>query len=102
MYPLFDELDNIIKNKKDFKEIDINRLCVTINNIANNDDFKEHYEQILALIYYYDKIEHDDKTLSKTPYDSKMITREKGIIFNTESMPTKLLYILSEYINKYR
>jgi hypothetical protein len=96
-YPLFTLLEKKVKENNS-KEIDINKLCTTINNITDS----KHYEEILALIYYYEKLDHNGNTLSKLPYDSKMITKDKGIIINIKSLPTTLLYIIAEYIQYYK
>lgn len=103
MYPLFELLEQRIKDRKDVKTIDINLLCTTINNIATtHKNFADHYEEILALIYHYDNIYHNDKSLSVLPFNSKTIIKDKGFIVPIYELPLTLQKILAEYIEYYK
>lgn len=101
-YPLYDMLYQKVQDRlKDDtnRSININRICTTINNI--NADAPEHYQEILALIYHYEIINHDGKSLSVLPYNSKTIMKNMGIIFVFIELPVMLQQIIAEYISFY-
>lgn len=99
-YPLYEVLLERVNNRE-LKDIDIKRVCSTINSIANNhskEDANDHYREIAALVLHYELVNNDGVLLSSVPYDGKTVAGGKGIIFNMMNLPPLLQQIIAEYV----
>src|SRR5689334_9124049 len=102
MYPLYEKLLERTKNSS--KVININELCVNINNINNlskKEDIEEHTKEIYALILYHDYTTHNNSKLNHLPYETTTIIKGKGIRIDPFKLPPLLQRILHEYILVY-
>jgi hypothetical protein len=101
LYPLYDELYEKAKN---LKTISINDLCVNINKINNLPDennIKDHFKEIYALILHHDYVTHNNSRLNNLPYDTTTIIKGKGLRIDPFKLPPLLQRILHEYIEMY-
>lgn len=97
-YPLYEELIKKVNEKQD-QNIDI---CQTINAISlNNEDYAEHYEEIEAIILYYELTTNSNILLTTTPFDGKMLPGNKGLLNTLIKLPLPLRKILLQYIIYY-
>lgn len=86
------------------KEIDVGKICSTINNIKTKmttQQSAEHYSEIYALILHYVSLQHSDHPNITHPYESKIMAGGKGLLFNIEALPAKIQKILAEYVEFY-
>ena len=68
-YPLYEELAKRAALKPD-NNIDTSCLCQTINAISlNNENYIEHYEELEAIILYYELSKNSNILLTTTPFD---------------------------------
>lgn len=99
-YPLYDELLRRVKARND-KEIDIGRMCTTINNISLNlpsDESNEHYNEIGALILHYHLLYNNGVIVSSTPYDGKLLFGGRGVVYDPKILPPLLQHIIAQYV----
>jgi hypothetical protein len=99
-YPLYDELIKQIESRRE-KTIDIKRVCTTINNIATTntpDDTVEHYREIFALILHHELITNNGVILSSIPFDGKIMSGGKGILYYIMNLPPDLQHIIAQYV----
>jgi hypothetical protein len=99
-YPLYDQLIRKVNDRNE-KSIDIKRLCITINNIVqtqSSEDSSEHYREISALILHHELLANNGVLLSPIPYEGKVMTGGKGVLYNITFLPPILQQILVEYI----
>ena len=102
MYPLYDHLVSQVSQRTE-TNIDIKRVCVTINNIGqtlNQEDALEHYQEIGALILHHEAITNGNVILSCVPYDSKVMVGGKGILHYIMNLPPVLQQIIAQYIEE--
>lgn len=99
-YPLYDKLLQRVKNKEN-KSIDVSKVCATINDIAQNQSYEEaneHYREIGALILHHELLSNNGVLLSSVPYEGKVMSGGKGILYKMTNLPPLLQYIIAEYI----
>lgn len=99
-YPLYDELVRRADARTE-KNIDIKRICTTINNIAlthSPEDTAEHYREIGALILHHELLANNNVLLSPVPYDGKLMVGGKGILHYIMNLPPNLQQILAQYV----
>ena len=100
-YPLFDELLSKVSQKIDVP-IDIKRVCTTINTLSqtmSSDQSYVHYYEIAGLIYHYSIVHHHFNFT--IPYDGKLMTGGKGILYFIANLPPLLQQIISQYIEDF-
>lgn len=99
-YPLYDELVRRV-NARDEKGIDINRVCTTINNIANThspDQIQDHYREIHALVLHHELLSNNGVILAHVPYEGKVMVGGKGLLYYIMNFPPLLQQIIAEYL----
>lgn len=99
-YPLYDELSRRVEARTE-KGIDIKRVCATINNIAAThtpEDTAEHYREIGALILHHELLANHGILLSSVPYDGRVMTGGKGLLYYIMNLPPQLQQILAQYV----
>lgn len=97
-YPLYEELSRQVKEQS----TDIGHVCPTINAISlNNADYIDHYEEIYALILHYELLTNANILLTLTPFESKVLPGNKGIIDILIKLPLALRKIIIQYIEYY-
>ena|SRR4029079_4242961 len=86
------------------KNIDIDKLCSTINAIALLDDksSKEHYDELQVLLLHHESLKNNKVLLTKTPYGGVEQQGGRGVkyIFRQLNDP-QLQQLLNEYIIYY-
>ncbi len=116
MFPLYDNLLEQINNLNENEQIDITKVCYTINNIYKNlpvKSAKYHYKMIGWLIIHHksiaEKIDTSPvrhviqvKTNNPTfPYNSQIMMGNKGILPAMEDLPILLQKIIAQYVQNY-
>jgi hypothetical protein len=99
-YPLYDELLRRVDGRTE-KGIDIKRVCATINNIATThtpEDTAEHYREIAALILHHELVANRGVLLSSVPYEGRVMTGGKGLLYYIMNLPPQLQQILAQYV----
>ena len=99
-YPLYDILVKKVQERAE-KNIDIKRVCTTINNIAKNntpEETAEHYRELSALILHHDLVRNNGVLLSSVPFDGRVMTGGKGILYNIMNLPPNLQQIIAQYV----
>lgn len=99
-FPLYDELLNDVRSRNE-KNIDIKRVCTTINNISQTlspNDVMEHYREIGALILHHELLQNGGVLLSSVPYGGKVMVGGKGVLHHITNMPPLLQQIIAQYI----
>jgi hypothetical protein len=99
-YPLYDELVRRVEARSE-KNIDIGRICSTINNIAlthSVEETTEHYREIAALILHYELLSNNGILLSSVPYDGRVMAGGKGVLHFIMNFPPLLQQIIAQYI----
>lgn len=99
-YPLYDKLKAKI-NLDSNKEIDVKRMCTTINNITktnNPEQISNHYKEIFALVFHHELVTNNGNLSAIVPYDGKLMVGGKGILFYTDKLPPQLVQIISQYL----
>lgn len=99
-YPLYDELLRQV-NEKEEQMTDTSYICSTINAISFNADMAEHYEEIHALVLYYELLTNSNILLTNTPFDGRILPGNKGVLNTLMKMPLNLRKILIQYIEYY-
>lgn len=94
-FPLYDELLNSIPEK----HLDLSQICSTINSLKEQEHSQEHYEIIMALIFHHD-IKNNGTPLTMVPYDGKLLSGGKGVIFQISQLPIQLQQIIGNYLIK--
>lgn len=104
-YPLYDHLVKKVEARTEKNmDIDIRRICATINNIArtlNPVDCADHYKEIYMLILYHEIINNKGMLLSPTPFDPKIMDGHRGILMCIMNLPPQLQQIIAQYIFEY-
>ena len=98
-HPLYDKLLQRV-NESSNKNIDINRLSVTINNISKNSSHEEsnfHYKWIKSLIIHHALL-HENLS-SSIFYNCKVMPGDNGELYTTSNLPPLLQQIIAEYID---
>lgn len=114
IFPLYDNLLQQVNDLSEEKQIDITRVCYTINNIYKNlpeKDSKYHYKMIGYLIIHHklltDKIDtsliRNNHLITRSnksiiPYNSQIMMGNKGILLSMEDLPSLLQKIIAEYV----
>jgi len=116
IFPLYDNLLEQVNNLSEEKQIDITRVCYTINNIYKNlpeKDAKYHYKMIGCLVIHHkllaDKTNtspHNSQIMTKTntsiiPYNSQIMMGNKGILLAMEDLPSLLQKIIAQYVENF-
>lgn len=99
-YPLYDELVQKVHERKE-KEVDIKRVCTTINNISQTmspDAAAEHYQEIGALILHHEILTNNGVLLASIPYDGKVMVGGRGILYYITKLPPMLQQIIAQYV----
>lgn len=103
-YPLYEELEQKSLARAD-KNIDIKRLCTTINNISQTlspELANEHYREIAALIYHHSMLAcvcvTGGSSSGSFPYDGKTMVGGKGLLFYITNFPAELQQIIAQYV----
>jgi hypothetical protein len=100
-YPLYDELVQRVALRAE-KNIDIKRVCTTINTISQTmspEATNEHYREIAALVLHYDILNNNSGVVfSSVPYDGKIMAGGKGILYSIMNFPPNLQQIIGQYI----
>ena len=108
-YPLYDDLVKKVEMRKE-KNIDINRICSTINNIEraivnpgdSMSEIKEkayqHYREINMLICYHHILTTGIE--NPIPYDNKVMVGGKGVLNHVNNHPALLQQIIAQYIEE--
>jgi hypothetical protein len=99
-YPLYDELVRRVDARTE-KNIDIRRICTTINNIALShapNETSEHYREIGALILHHELLANNGVLLSPAPYDARLMAGGKGLLHYIMNFPPNLQQILAQYL----
>ncbi len=90
--------------ERDEKNIDIDKMCSTINSIALLDDksSKEHYDELQVLLLHHESLKNNKVLLTKIPYNGIEQQGGRGVkyIFRQLQDP-QLQQILYEYILYY-
>lgn len=102
-YELYDFL--LARSKeRDEKNIEIDKLCQTINNIVLLDDksSKEHYDELQFLLLYHESLKNNKVLLTKIPYNGIEQQGERGVkyLFRQLNDP-QLQQLINEYIIYY-
>lgn len=89
---------------RDEKNIDIEKLCLTINSLVLLDEksSKDHYDELMALILHHEYLKNNKVFLTKVPYNGVEQPGGRGIqyIFRDLKDP-QLQQIINEYILYY-
>ena len=99
-YPLYDKLARQVAAREE-KTIDIKRICITINNIAQThtpEEIAEHYNEIGALILHHDLLTNNGVLLSLVPYGGRTLLGWRGIIHEIMNCPPNLQQIIAQYL----
>lgn len=99
-YPLYDELYKKIQTRSE-KDVDIRKVCTTINNIAlthTPEETEEHYREIEALILHHELLTNNGILLCEVPYDGRLMAGKKGILHSIMNFPPLLQQIIAQYI----
>ena len=100
---LYVKLLEQVNNLTQENQIDINRVCYTINNIHKNlpkDDTEYHYKMIGYLIIHH-KFIIDKIDITTIPYNCQIMVGNKGILPNMENLPVLLQKIIAQYIENF-
>ena len=111
-FPLYDDLLEQVNNLKEEDQIDISRVCYTINNICKNlpkKDAKYHYKMIGYLMTHHkllsDKTDVSSNQIiirnNSAPYNSQIMMGNKGILPTMEDLPVVLQKIIAQYVENY-
>jgi len=103
MSVLYGELLKEVNNLDPDTQIDISRVCYTINNIHKNLSKKDtdyHYELIGSLIIHHKSIT-DKINVIAIPYDCQIMMGNKGILPTMNDLPILLQKIISQYVIKF-
>lgn len=111
IFPLYDDLLGQVNNLNENQQIDITRVCYTINNIYKNLPVKAakyHYKMIGYLIIHHKSITDDTLPTRQViqskinnsifPYNSQIMMGNKGILPTMEDLPVLLQKIIAQYI----
>lgn len=102
-HPLYDLLLKRVTETQN-KNVDITRLCSTINSIGQNASREEanfHYNWIGSLILHHEILSNNGVLLTTLPFNCKLMTGESGELFTISHLPPILQQILAEYIDYY-
>ena len=97
---LYDNLLEQVNNLDPETQIDISRVCYTINSIHKNlpkTDADYHYNMIGHLIIHHKSITEKINVITM-PYNSQIIVGNKGILPTMNDLPVLLQKIISQYI----
>lgn len=100
---LYNNLLEQIDNLGSEKQIDIKRVCYTINNIHKNlskDDAEYHYKMIGYLIIHHKSI-NDKTNILTVPYNCQIMMGNKGILPTMEDLPVLLQKIIAQYVENF-
>ncbi|MEO6066738.1 MAG: hypothetical protein ABIQ41_02010 [Gemmatimonadales bacterium] len=100
VYPLYDELVRRVEFRTE-KEIDIKRVCMTINSIATThtpEQTNEHYREIGALILHHELLTKNGVLLSSVAHEGRVMVGGKGVLYNIMNLPPLLQQIIAQYI----
>lgn len=102
-YELYDMLAQRVREKNE-KNLEIDKLCLTINSIASMDkkSMAEHYEELKALMLHHESIKNKGVLLTKITNGGVEQPGGRGIqyIFNNIK-DIQLKQIFNEYIIYY-
>ncbi len=114
IFPLYDDLLEQANNLNEEKQIDISRVCYTINNIYKNlpeKDTKYHYKMIGYLIIHHKFMNDIDplpvrQIVTRTnnsiiPYNTQIMMGNKGILSTMEDLPPLLQKIIAQYVEMF-
>lgn len=90
-FPLYQALYEQATQLPDLKSADFIPICSTINTMS-----AEHLDLIFALIIHY-QASHDQPIL-KTPYGSRLVAGNKGLIVTMANLPPLLQKIIYAYV----
>lgn len=101
--PLYGDLLNTVKKNKESQFVDIKKVCQTVKTMGSyltKEELKEHYDIIYALILHHDALQNRGKSLSVSPYQTRILNGGKGIIVMFPSLPVTLQRIVAQYIHE--
>jgi len=101
MSKLYDDLLEQVNNLSSETQIDISRVCYTINSIHKNlskDDAEYHYNMIGSLIIHHKVITDNEINILSIPYNSEIMIGGNGILSSMEDLPVLLQKIISQYV----
>ena len=100
---LYSDLLEEVNNIDPETQIDISRVCYTINSIHKNlpkADADYHYNAIGSLITHHKAITDKINVLT-IPYDCQIMAGNKGLLPTMDDLPPLLQKIISQYVIKF-
>lgn len=94
-YPLYDKLVQDALTLSNNASLDMKALSRTVQKMTTNPDYIVHAKEIQALILHHSSL-HNNADLNT--YPCKKITKDKGIIYQLEKLPSDLVYIIQAYL----
>lgn len=103
LLPIYDKLLEQVNNLGPNDQIDIDRVCHTINNIHKHlpkQDVEHHHSMIGSLIIHH-KMITDKIDIMIFPYHSQIMIGGRGILPSMEDLPPLLQKIIAQYVMNY-
>jgi hypothetical protein len=115
MSTLYDDLLEEVNNQDPETQIDISRVCYTINNIYKHlpkNDAEYHYKMIGSLIIHHKFINNktdtamipynckiiDENNIKTIPYNCQIMAGNLGLLPSMNDLPVLLQKIISQYV----